>query len=202
MRAGGARLLLPHEFPPSKTVFPYCREWRLDGTWERIHTALRERPLAQQGRDPQASAGISGRQSTKTTSVGGVRGYAGGKQVKGRKRHLLVDTESLVLAVTVHPVSAMDRDDVKLLLAAPFPRSSHVSPMSGSMPATTGVGRPRMGSSRRARWRVNIVKHRHRSKKVWVFEDLPDDQIDWSTYLPPPGFRVLLRRWVVVRTLG
>ncbi len=48
-------------------------------------------------------------------------------------------------------------------------------------------------------WSAEIVKHRPRDKKVWVFEDLPDDQIDWSNYLPPPGFRVLPRRWVVER---
>ena len=62
-----------------------------------------------------------------------------------------------------------------------------------------GAARAKRGWSRRSRWSAEIVKHRPRSKKVWVPKDIPPDQIDWSQYLPPPGFRVLPRRWVVER---
>jgi putative transposase len=205
VRAGGAWRLLPHEFPPWKTVYHYFRKWRVDGTWERLHTVLREQVRVRLGRDPQPSAGIIDSQSVKTTSVGGRRGYDGGqqgKQVKGRKRHVLVATEGLVLTVSVHSAGIMDRDVVKLQLADPvpaqFPRLSHVWLDAGSK----GRGKGKDWIESTLGWRAEVVKHRPRYKKVWVFEDLPDDQIDWSKELPPPGFRVLPRRLVVERTFA
>jgi putative transposase len=181
VRAGGAWRLLPGDLPPWKTVYHSCRKWRRDGTWERIHLVLRERLRVRLGRDPQPSAG-------------GVRGYDGGKQVKGRKRHLLVDTEGLVLAVSVHSASIMDRDGVKLLLADPvltqFPRLHHVWLDAGY----NGRGKGKDWIEQTLGGSAEIVKHRPRYKKVWVPKDIPPDQIDWSQYLPPPGFRVLSRR--------
>jgi putative transposase len=98
LKSGCQWRLLPHDFPPWKTVHHYLRTWRLDGTWERIHAALRERLRIRLKRDPQPSAGVVDSQSVKSTGVGGEqRGYDGGKKVKGRKRYLLVETEGFVL---------------------------------------------------------------------------------------------------------
>jgi transposase len=77
LRSGGAWRLLPHDFPPWQTVYHYVRRWRLDGTWERIHTALREQTRLQRGRTRQPSAAILDSQSVKTTEKGGSVAWMG-----------------------------------------------------------------------------------------------------------------------------
>jgi putative transposase len=154
------------------------------------------------GVTPSRARAASSRQSVKTTAVGGQRGYDTGKQVKGRQRHLLVDTEGLVLRAVVHPANIMERDGVKLVLEGPltaqFPRLHHVWLDS----AYNGQGTGKDWIEQTLGWTAQIVQHPPRSKKIWVPNDIPPDQIDWSQYLPPPGFRVLPRRWVVERTFA
>ncbi len=131
LKSGCPWRLLPRCFPPWKSVYVWFRIWRIDGTFEQLNTALHERLRARLGRNPQPSAGIVDSQSAKTSGVGGEAwgGYDGGKKVRGRKRHLLVDTEGLVLKAKGHSAKVPDQDGIKLLLKTArerFPRLSHL----------------------------------------------------------------------------
>jgi len=180
LRTGGAWRFLPQEWPPWKTVSHSWRKWRRDATWERLHTALRERRRVRWGRDPQPSAGSSDRQAVQTTGVGGRRGDDGGKQVKGRTRPVLVDTDGVVLRAVVPPANLRDRDGVQLVLRAggrtQFPRLRQVWWDA----ADTGKGKGKDGIEQTRGGSAQIVSHPPRYKQVWVPNDIPPDQIDWS----------------------
>ncbi len=109
--------MLPKHYPAWPTVYHYFRQWRDDGTWQRIHDTLRAAVRRRAGRHKHPTAGCLDSQSVKTTQVRGDRGYDKGKNVNGRKRHLLVDTMGLLLAVVVTAASVSVPAGARLLLA-------------------------------------------------------------------------------------
>ena len=144
----------------------------------------------------------------KTTGVGGEeRGYDGGKKVKGRKRHLLVDTEGFVLKAKVHSAKVMDYEGIKVLLDCAkelFPRLSHLW-MDGGY---NGEDKGGDWVEKTLGWRVEIVRRPRTPApkdvlmawaEQWAKEGMT---VDWQKLLPPQGFVVLPRRWVVERTFS
>ncbi len=170
---------LPHDFSCWQTVYGYFRRWRQNGLWERIHEGLRSRVRRRAGREAIPSAAILDSQSVKTMEVAGPRGYDAGKKVKGRKRHIVVDTLGLLLAVVVYTADLQDRDGARGVLARlgdRFPRLQVIW-------ADGGYHGPKLGT--------------------WPALQAPDWVLDIvSRPTPAPGFLVLPRRWVVERTFA
>ena len=118
VRTGGAWRYLPHDYPPWKTVYHYFRLWRKNGLWKRVNQRLRRWLRQRAGRQVQASAAILDSQSVKTLDCARESvGFDAGKMVKGRKRHILVDTLGLLMVVVVHAASVSETAGARQVLA-------------------------------------------------------------------------------------
>ena len=173
--------MLPKEYPKWKSVYHYFRLWRNDGTWQRIHDTLRARRARwrqKMGKHKHPTAGCLDSQSVKSTAVPGVRGYDKGKNVTGRKRHLLVDTLGLLLMVVVTQADLQDRDGAKLLFGR----------LTGAAKKLRKIW---VDGSYRGPLLLNWVARHCRFCLQFVLR--ADDQ---------KGFAVLPRRWVVERTFA
>lgn len=178
LRAGCAWRLLPHDFPKWQTVYYYFRRWQSEGIWSRIHDYLRAEVRQKANRNVEPSAGIVDSQSVATGDHGIEKGFDGGKLVKGRKRHIIVDVMGLLLGVMVHSARIQERRGLKFLLF----KIRHRFPRLSLIWADGGYdGQPlQVWMQRWFKWVIEVVKRNQDTK----------------------GFEVLPRRWVVERTFA
>jgi putative transposase len=172
LRTGCQWRLLPREYPPWSTVHHYFRTWKRTGTWVRLHRAVYARARLAAGRAPCPSLVIMNGQSVKTTERGGVRGFDGHKRVKGRKRHILVDTLGLPIANRVESAGISDQRAGARLLAGLRP----LFPAIRTVMADAGHQSRKLTRAlkRHEGWRLVIVKRGRRAFKItgltWIVE--------------------------------
>ncbi|MGH6630873.1 MAG: IS5 family transposase [Burkholderiales bacterium] len=180
LRSGGAWRLLPHDFPAWQTVYDYFRQWQQHGRWDQLHDRLRQEVRQHAGKQSQPTAAILDSQSVKVADQPGVRGYDAGKKIAGRKRHLVVDTLGLILAVVVTAASVQDRDGARRVLAVLAHRFSRVV----SVWADGGY----TGTLVAWLWSVRA----QRRVRLAIVNRLAGQR----------GFAVLPKRWIVERTFA
>src|SRR3954447_24172252 len=172
LRTGCQWRLLPREFPPWGTVYHYFRHWKNAGVWIRVRRAMYKRLRKHAGRSACPSVVIMDGQSVKTTERGGVRGFDAHKRVKGRKRHILVDTLGIPIACRLEPANVSDRiAGARLLggLGPLLPRIRNVIADDGH--ESRKLSRELMRDNG---WKLQIVKRKQRAFKVagltWIVE--------------------------------
>lgn len=193
VRTGCAWRLLPKSFPPWRAVYKAFSGWAHAGTFELMHDRLRQQWRDRIGRAPDPTAALIDSQSTRSTAQGGNTGFDAGKKVKGRKRHLVVDTLGLLLAVTITAASVQDRDGAAPVVAQACAKVPGLKALYAD--AAYG-GRCAEAIEKNHGMAVHIVRHPgNRTTGTWQTAQQPL----WPEIVPR-GFVVQAKRWAVERT--
>lgn len=195
VRTGCSWRMLPKEFPPWQNVYRTFRRWSEQGKFEQMHDRLRAQWREREERTRSPTAAVLDAQSTRGSPQGGETGYDAGKKVKGRKRHLVVDTLGLLLAVSVTAASVQDRDGAPSVVAsakAKYPTIEALFVDSGY------AGRCAQAMAQCEAIDVQVVRHpANRNVGRWMPAEQPDL---FTVQADSKGFVALPKRWVVERT--
>lgn len=169
--------MLPNEYPNWKSVYHYFRTWSALGIWKRIHDTLRALSRHRVGKRKHPTAGSIDSQTIKAASHKGIRGYDAGKKVKGRKRHIAVDTLGFLLVVVVTSATLQDRDGARLVLR-------------------------RLGGVGKKLIRIWVDSAYQGPLVDWVWTTFRILLTPVKKLAGQQGFVVLPKRWIVERTFG